>query len=286
LRLSQVLINFASNAVKFTETGEVVIRVQRLVETEQDIRLRFAVQDTGIGLAQEQQGLIFQSFQQADVSITRRYGGTGLGLAISRQLTLLMGGEIGVESQLGVGSTFWFTVLLGKSPARRAPLLPAPDLRGRRVLVVDDNQAARCLLATMLRSMTFRAEEAVSGEEALTAAALADAAGAPYDIVFLEWNMPGGIDGIETFRRLQTLPLQKPPRRILLTGHCREDAAPEAEAAGIDAILIKPLTPSLLFDSVIRILAGRPAGPGDGRRAGSLKLGWLSRRPGSAGRRQ
>jgi two-component system sensor histidine kinase/response regulator len=255
LRLGQILINYASNAVKFTERGEVVIRILKEEETERDCRIRFEVSDTGIGLTPEQKERLFQSFQQADASTTRKYGGTGLGLAISRRLALLMDGEVGAESEFGRGSTFWFSVRLGKGKPRPRTLIPDPDLRGRRMLVVDDNPQARTILAEMLRSMSFRADEAESGEETLERVAEADASGEPFDIVFLDWLMPG-IDGMETARRLALLPLRRPPRRVMVTAYGREEVFREAERTGIDLSLVKPVGQSVLFDSVIRVLGG------------------------------
>ena len=169
LRLGQILINFASNAVKFTEKGSVVVRVRQAEEDERGLLLRFEVQDTGIGLTPEQIGKLFQSFSQADTSTTRKYGGTGLGLAISKKLVEMMGGEVGVSSEPGQGSTFFFTARLGRGEHRSRRLEPAADLRGRRVLAVDDNPLALQTLAEMLRSMTFRVDEASSGTDALAA---------------------------------------------------------------------------------------------------------------------
>ena len=169
LRLGQVLINYASNAVKFTQQGSIVIRVRQVEQGEQDLLLRFEVEDTGIGLTPDQIRKLFQSFSQADTSTTRKYGGTGLGLAISKSLAQLMGGDVGVESEPGRGSTFFFTARLGRGEAKTRTYVPQPDLRGQRLLVVDDNLLAAQTLAEMLRTMTFRVDEAASGEEALAA---------------------------------------------------------------------------------------------------------------------
>jgi two-component system sensor histidine kinase/response regulator len=258
LRLSQVLINFASNAVKFTEKGEIIINIRQEEETGQDVLLRFEVRDTGIGLTEEQKSKLFQSFQQADSSTTRKYGGTGLGLAISKNLVALMGGDIGVESEPGKGSTFWFTARLGKGRDRKKRLLPEPDLRNHRVLVVDDNAQACQILGETLRSMTFRADEAASGEQALKEITAADKSGDPYSIVFLDWQMPGGMDGIETALQMKRLSLKKQPKPIMVTAHGREEIFAAATDAGIDIILIKPVNPSLLFDAAIRVLGGQP----------------------------
>ena len=178
LRLGQILINFASNAVKFTEKGTVVLRVRKAEESERDLLVRFEVQDTGIGLTSEQIGKLFQSFSQADTSTTRKYGGTGLGLAISKRLVELMGGQVGVLSEPGKGSTFHFTARLGRGEDRAQRHVPTLDLRGRRVLTVDDNDLALQALAEMLRNMTFRVDEAASGEEALAAVQIKEIYGA------------------------------------------------------------------------------------------------------------
>ncbi|HWR41285.1 MAG TPA: response regulator [Patescibacteria group bacterium] len=259
LRLSQVLINYAGNAIKFTEKGEIVIGVKPVEQTDQDILLHFEVRDTGIGLTEEQRTKLFQSFHQADASTTRKYGGTGLGLAISKKLARLMHGEVGVDSEPGRGSTFWFTARLGKGTATSKVLLPEPDLRNLRVLAVDDNDMARQNLVEMLRSMTFRTDEASSGEQALQRIAVADAEQDSYAIVFLDWQMPGGIDGIETVRRMESLSLVHEPKRVMITAYGQEEVLNAAEEARFEAVLIKPVNPSLLFDAAMRML-GRQTG--------------------------
>ena len=163
LRLGQILLNYANNAVKFTDKGEIVIAVRASERTDKDVMLHFRVQDTGIGLTPEQMSRLFQSFSQADASTTRRFGGTGLGLAICKRLAELMGGEVGVESEPGKGSTFWFSARLGIGAATRRELVPVPDLRGRRALVVDDNEHARAVIVDMLQGMTFLTSEVCSG---------------------------------------------------------------------------------------------------------------------------
>ncbi|MCJ9713832.1 ATP-binding protein, partial [Bordetella hinzii] len=206
LRLGQILINYANNAVKFTEKGEidVIVRVQE--QTDKEVRLYFAVRDTGIGLTGEQRARLFQSFQQADTSTTRRYGGTGLGLAISKRLAELMQGEVGVDSEYGKGSTFWFTASLGKRTGIERKHVLSADLQGRRVLVVDDNENARSVLSSLLQAMSLIIEEADSGRAAVEAVERAEAQGRPYDIVFLDWQMPG-MDGIATAKALRERPL-------------------------------------------------------------------------------
>lgn len=255
LRLGQILINYANNAVKYTESGEIAISVRLQERTGTQALLHFAVKDTGIGLTPEQVGRLFQSFQQADSSTTRKYGGTGLGLAISKNLAHLMGGEVGVESRFGEGSTFWFTVRVGIGGKKARDRLPVPDLRGRRALVVDDNAMARTVLVEMLSSMTFTVTEAPSGEAAIAAVRAAAAAGQDFDIVYLDWRMPT-MDGIETARQLKTLRLDKAPFIVMATAHGREEVLREAHSVGIEDVLVKPVNASVLFDTTMGALSG------------------------------
>jgi signal transduction histidine kinase/DNA-binding response OmpR family regulator len=255
LRLGQILINYSNNAVTFTEHGEIDIVIRLKEQTDQDVLIYCAVRDTGTGLTEEQMGRLFQRFSQADTSITREFGGTGLGLAISKKLAELMGGEVGVDSHLGKGSTFWFTARLGKGVGLRRKLMLSTDLMGKRVLVVDDNENACQVLGDLLGNMSFKADKAESGKEAIGAIKRAEAQGMPYEIVFLDWQMPG-MDGNETAKRLRELPLSRMPHMIMVTAYGREEVIKGAEEAGIDNVLIKPVNPSVLFDSVIRILGG------------------------------
>jgi len=253
LRLGQILINFCNNAVKFTERGEILItaRVQELDDKGQLVR--FAVRDTGIGLTEEQMGRLFQPFEQADASTTREHGGTGLGLAISKRLAQLMGGDVGVTSRVGQGSTFWFTAYLGKGEGKALRVV-APDLRGRRILVIDDNAQAREVLSSMLQSMTFKVDEAPSGPEGIELVRQASERGEPYDVVFVDWQMPG-MDGIEAGRRILALPnLSTPPHLVMVTAYGREEVMRQAEETSFENVLIKPVTPSMLFDSVVQSL--------------------------------
>jgi signal transduction histidine kinase/DNA-binding response OmpR family regulator/HPt (histidine-containing phosphotransfer) domain-containing protein len=254
LRLGQILINFCNNAVKFTERGEIVVtaRVEEAVDKGQLVR--FAVRDTGIGLTQEQMGRLFQAFEQADASTTRQHGGTGLGLAISKRLAQLMGGDVGVTSHVGEGSTFWFTAYLAKGEGKTRQVV-TPDLRGRRVLVIDDNAQAREVLSGMLQNLTFHVDEARSGPEGIELVRQAADRGEPYDATFVDWQMPG-MDGIETGRRILALPnLPTPPHLVMVTAYGREEVIKQAEAASFESILIKPVTPSMLFDSVAQVLS-------------------------------
>jgi two-component system sensor histidine kinase/response regulator len=252
LRIGQVLINLVGNAVKFTEKGEVAVIGRKQNDLGNEILLKFTVKDTGIGLSPEQQGRLFESFQQADISTTRKFGGTGLGLAISKKLVELMGGEIGVESEPGKGSSFWFTVRVGKTNSRKRLLLPDPDLRGRRMLIVDDNEYARTILADMMLSMSFKVEQASGGQAAIEAVRSAAVSGTPFDVVFMDWQMPE-IDGIETARRIRALGLSNTPKLCLVTAYGREEVHSASESAGIDEVLIKPVAASTLFDAIARL---------------------------------
>jgi PAS domain S-box-containing protein len=249
LRLGQVLINLTNNSVKFTEAGEVVVSADVLEQSEDQITLEFSVHDTGIGMTPEQQGRLFQSFSQADTSTTRKYGGTGLGLAISKQLVEMMGGKIWVESEPGKGSTFKFTAVLQKGAEQKARSHePTPDLRGMRVLVVDDNTTSLEILQTYLESLSFRVTTVDSGEGAL---ALFEQAKEPFELVMMDWLMPG-LDGIETAEKIKTgIGLTDPPKIILVSGFAGEEVMAKKEAKYLDSMLAKPVNPSLLFDVIM-----------------------------------
>jgi len=273
LRLGQILINFCNNAVKFTESGEIVVKARVEDQDENGQLVRFSVSDTGIGLTEEQMGRLFQAFEQADTSTTRQHGGTGLGLAISKRLAQLMGGDVGVTSEVGKGSTFWFTAYLGRGE-RVAKRFAQSDLRGRRVLVIDDNSQAREVLSSMLTGMTFVVDEAASGLEGIEMVRQAAERREAYDIVFVDWQMPG-LDGIETGRRILALPkLSAPPHLVMVTAYGREEVMKQAEEAHFENVLIKPVTASMLFDSAIEALSEhRESGPeGEAAPAGVVDL--------------
>ena len=256
LRLGQILINFCNNAVKFTDKGEIVVKARIQEQDENRVLVCFSVSDTGIGLTEEQMGRLFQAFEQADASTTREYGGTGLGLAISKRLAELMGGEVGVNSEAGKGSTFWFTARLGKSTAKARRYLPKPDLRGRRVLIIDDNSQARAVLSDMLTGMSFVAHQAPSGPEGIEMVRRAAEAGEPYEIVFVDWQMPQ-LDGIETGKRIRALAsAARPPHLVMVTAYGREEVLKQAEDNGFESVLIKPVSPSMLFDASVRAISG------------------------------
>ncbi|MBW2483390.1 MAG: PAS domain S-box protein [Deltaproteobacteria bacterium] len=249
LRLGQVLINLANNAVKFTDNGEIVVSAELLKRNEGGATVQFSVRDTGIGLTEEQAGRLFQSFAQADTSTTRKYGGTGLGLAISKKLVTMMGGDIWVESEYGQGTTFSFTADfgLGKVLAKKR-LTPSPDLRGTKVLVVDDNITSREILKDMLETFTFEVTVAASGPEGIAMLEGAET-DRPFELVVMDWKMPG-MDGIEASRQIKKHPgLTKIPAIIMVTAYGREEVMQQAEQAGLDGFLIKPVSPSVLFDA-------------------------------------
>ncbi|MEJ1415873.1 MAG: response regulator [Candidatus Sedimenticola sp. (ex Thyasira tokunagai)] len=258
LRLGQILINLANNAVKFTSEGEVVIRICLRESLDTRVRLEFSVQDSGIGLTEEQQGRLFQSFSQADSSTTRKYGGTGLGLAISKQLVELMDGEIWVESEEGKGSTFLFHALLGRQLDREEEPLPLAtrDLKGLRVLVADDNATARDILQRLLHAFHFRADCVNNGKEALAAIQKASSGDDPYQLILMDWKMPE-MDGLETANSIHQLPdLESLPTVIMVTAYGRE-ALIEATGEGkADTVLTKPITPSTLLDAIMVVFGG------------------------------
>ena len=259
LRLGQVLINYANNAVKFTEQGEITLRVRCLRSQAGRALLHFSVSDTGIGLTTEQQSRLFQSFQQADGSTSRKYGGTGLGLAISRQLAALMGGEVGVQSQPGQGSTFWFTAEVGVAEAGRLAHGPhlAP-LQGRQVLVVDDNDSARTVIASLLEGMGLQVHSAASGAQALQTLKDLQAAGQRCEAAFIDWQMPE-MDGVELARQLRRIWPQDHPHLVMVTSHGREEALEVFRRAQLDRVLLKPVNASVLFDEVSRLLGADPS---------------------------
>ncbi len=253
LRVGQVLTNLCSNAVKFTEQGEIVIATKVVGKTVGKTTLQFSVKDTGIGLTAEQQSRLFESFSQADTTTTRRYDGTGLGLAICKRLSEMMGGEIWVESKPGAGSTFAFTAWFGRSQQDvRGDLVAGPRMRDLKALVVDDNASARQILSETLESFTLKVTAVESGERAIEALEGATTE-KPYDLVLMDWRMPG-MDGIEATRRIKrSETLREIPHVLMVTAYGREEVRAQASAAGVDAFLIKPVGRSVLFDTVMQL---------------------------------
>jgi signal transduction histidine kinase/DNA-binding response OmpR family regulator/HPt (histidine-containing phosphotransfer) domain-containing protein len=275
LRLGQVLLNLCGNAVKFTERGEVELAFQALDTTASSISIQVCVRDSGIGMSAEAQARLFEKFSQADQTTTRRFGGTGLGLAISKNLVEMMGGRIWVEdSQPGKGSTICFTVQLKIAEMthehRRALVEQAgPLLAGIRVLVVDDNEVSREIMAEMLRY--FRLDVAIASN-GMAALAAVEAAGndetAPYDLVLMDWRMPG-MNGDEAAQRIHgSAAVVRQPKIIMVTAYGREDVFRLAEQAGVDGFLIKPVSPSTLLDTILSVLGrGRVFGQEEKLRA-------------------
>ncbi len=254
-RIQQILLNFGSNAVKFTAEGEVIIRVKVLHENPERVALRFDVSDTGLGIAPEDQERLFSAFTQADASTTRKYGGTGLGLTICRQLVELMGGRLGLDSTPGQGSTFWFELSLQRAndaPAKRATG-DTKTLSGQRALIVDDNATNRRILRQQLRSWGVEAVEAVDGFEALEIAGTAAQGGRAFDLGVIDLNMPG-MDGMELAGALKADPATAPTMLFLLSSSGTRLEPAESHLTGFTASLTKPVRSSELFDCLITSL--------------------------------
>jgi two-component system sensor histidine kinase/response regulator len=238
LRLSQILINYGNNAIKFTEKGEVIISADILEQDDETIFLKFNVSDTGIGLTSEQKG---------------KFGGTGLGLAISKQLANLMGGDVGVDSEFGKGSTFWFTAKFKLDKTITKRVLFKEDLSSKSVLVIDDNESARVIIEDMLIAMSLKVVAAESAEKGLQAIIDGDKQGTPFDMIFVDWHMPPGMNGIEFVRALKKLIINKKPPCVLVTGYAKDDVINEATIEGIEHVIAKPINASLLFETILSI---------------------------------
>jgi two-component system, sensor histidine kinase and response regulator len=254
LRLGQILTNFVNNAIKFTERGEIGLNIDLLERTGEKVQLKFSVRDTGIGMTREQAEKLFQPFSQADMSTTRKHGGTGLGLSISRKLAELMGGRIWLESEPGVGSTFNFTIWLGVGLATGSGRIIPEKLAQLRVLVVDDNPAALEILQEPLSVLAARVDTIATGKEAIAAVQQHDTTD-PYDIVFIDWRMPG-MDGLQTSRHIKSdETLTHPPAIVLVTAFGREEVREEAERLQLDGFLVKPVTKSMIVDTLVNVFA-------------------------------
>ena len=258
LRLTQVLTNLLGNAVKFTEKGRVVLRMEELGRSAGTITLRISVNDTGIGLAEEELARLFKPFEQADGSITRKYGGTGLGLVICQRFVRMMGGELEVRSEPGKGSTFSFSLALPYRPVRHA--WDDPDPAGaERLLVVDDCEAARTILQDILIRFGFRVDAVASGQEALDCLVRAAQADTPYSLVLLDWKMPG-MNGMEVADSIHKLPLESIPHLLMISAHGLEAYREKGENLHFAGFLVKPVNPVTLWSAILKVL-GKSAAP-------------------------
>jgi len=251
LRLGQILINLTNNAIKFTEKGEVLIAIELLVQENSTAKIRFKVSDTGIGMTNEQVARLFQPFSQADSSTTRKYGGTGLGLVISHKLLKLMNGEISVVSEPGKGTSFTFTLPFSCSSEDCTTTKISTQIQQAQVLVVDDNQMARSILVGILRSLGIDANSVDSGEAALKELHC-QSEDKPYDLVLLDWKMPG-MDGLETAYRIQTdNQFEKTPHIVMMTAYTQDEiySLAQAQQLSLERVLSKPITPSQLLESL------------------------------------
>ena len=265
LRLGQVLTNLVGNAVKFTESGDILVQVRRMPDADGRIWLRFVVKDTGIGISAEQMRGLFHPFSQADRDTARKFGGTGLGLAISRQIVELMQGEIKVESVVGEGSTFSFTAAFGAVEASERPSAQSKaqmlSLAGRRILVVDDNATARTALCDMIGAFGAQVASAESGAQALELLRGGEGAGEPFDILLLDWRMPV-MDGIELAQAIRAEQnLRHMPAILMVTAYGHELALNEVNGLGFHEVLVKPVTPSVVFNALISAISATPMAP-------------------------
>ncbi|CAK0757853.1 two-component system, sensor histidine kinase and response regulator [Gammaproteobacteria bacterium] len=267
LRLEQILLNLGTNAVKFSKSGSIVYRIREIEHLGNATKLEFSVQDCGIGMTKKQIEKLFQAFSQADISTTRNYGGTGLGLAISKELVEKMGGQIRVESSPNQGSCFSFSAIFEKSsePTKQSKIQSKRGIQGARVLgalqgfrilIVDDNPDAQTILKNMVEDFSFSADTVGSGDKALSLLEEAYSEGKAYDMVLLDWKMPG-MDGLEAARRIQAhRQLDPAPVMVMMTAFGWHKIIEQARAVGIEGFLVKPVTPSVLFNTLIDLFGG------------------------------
>ncbi|HXA84560.1 MAG TPA: response regulator [Candidatus Dormibacteraeota bacterium] len=255
-RLRQVILNLVNNAIKFTEAGEVVVRIRCIEKKEKQARLEFAVRDTGIGIPREKQALIFEAFSQVDSSTTRKYGGTGLGLAISVTLIEMMGGHLQLESEPGKGSRFYFTAKFELGSAS-ATVSETMDLKDRRVLIVDDNATNRRILVEMLTRWQMQPQGAANGVAAMSMLQEARAAARPFHLVLTDGNMPG-MDGFDLAIRIQNDPGLAQTSILMLTSDRQQGDGQRCRELGIAAYLVKPVRQAELRDAIVRTLMPKP----------------------------
>ena len=256
LRLGQIVTNLVNNALKFTSAGEIAVYVKQLQCINQRVELQFIVRDTGIGMSRAEVETLFRPFMQADGSSTRRYGGAGLGLTIARQLVELMEGNIWVSSDPGQGSEFSFSAWLGLSEVTKPAVYKLPaKLRGLHILVVDDKAAAREILAEYLREMGLRVDLATGGLEAIEI--VSQSAADPYQVIFMDWQMPGidGIHAAQVIQQEQGTPERTVPEIVMVSAYDREALRYQAEQAKLGGVLMKPVSPRLLLDTLLQLFA-------------------------------
>lgn len=251
LRLRQVLTNLLGNAIKFTEKGEVLVKTSLICKEDHRVRLRFMVRDSGIGIPREHLSKLFVPFSQADTSTTRRFGGTGLGLTISKRIVEMMNGEIYAESEPDRGSAFYFTAEFGLQTEKKDKIFKVPKaLHGMKILIVDDNATSRIIFQDILQSFGFEADAVESGYEAIEKVEQSE--DNPYHLIIMDWMMPN-LDGIATLRKIRKNPRFSDIPIILMTAYGREEVIQQAEAAGVNAFLIKPIKQSVLFDTIMEV---------------------------------
>ena len=258
LRLGQILLNLANNAVKFTDRGEILVEVTAESFFDSKAVIKFSVSDTGIGLKEEEMERLFQPFMQADSSTTRKFGGTGLGLAISKRLVEIMNGSIGVKSEYGKGSVFYFSALFGVSSDKRESLVVPGILKNRKALVVDDNKTACRVMTSYLEKFSFKTKVCFSGEEAIEELVRTATSGdEPYSFAFIDWEMPG-INGIETSRIIiESEEIGIKPKIIIVTGYEQEEIYTESKEMGLEGFIMKPVTSSQLFNVIMDVAADK-----------------------------
>lgn len=251
LRLGQILINLSNNAMKFTETGEIIVKVETVLVENEDVILKFSVIDSGVGMSDEQQSKLFKAFSQADTSTTRKYGGTGLGLSISKQLVTMMDGEINVISKVGEGSEFYFTAKFKKSKKQKVKREVIPDeVKNLKVLVCDDNEIARKVLEDYFNDFEYETTLVNTGEEAIEVFLKSPEY---FDVIVLDWRLPGKT-GIESLREMKKAFKEGSiPKVIMITAFGREEIILDARDEGFDEILMKPVNQSVLFDTVMNL---------------------------------
>lgn len=271
LRLNQILVNLCGNAVKFTEQGEILVRCRIRARDQDSVHLDFTISDTGIGLSPEHMEKMFLSFSQADSSTSRKYGGTGLGLSISKKLVELMGGSIHVESSLGKGSSFMFDARFPihqfgeSSPGERMQ-----DLRGKKIMVVDDNQSARQIMSEMLIHLGFRVVACSSGAEAIETLKKASTDSSAFDLVFMDWSMPG-MDGLEACKRILEDQDIETPIMVIVSAYGSGDVMKETDRLGLGGFLMKPVNPSTIVDTMMDLFHRELPGAGRSKKRSFAK---------------